>query len=437
MLFCDLVGSTGIAANLDPEDWRETLTSYYRTATEAIVRFGGYVAQFLGDGLLVFFGYPEAHEDDPQRAVLAGLAILNGMRALNSRIANDRLPKLAARIGIHSGSVVAGESNGKGANVFGDVPNLASRVQTAAAPDTVLITAAVHHLVSGLFVVEDRGEQQLKGVEQPIRLFRVIQPSRARGRLAAAAVQRLTSFVGREDELRFLLNRWDQVREGEGQVVLVLGEAGIGKSRLVERFREQIADDPHTWVESAAALLHQNTPFYTVEDMLQQGLRWRGEQSADERIAGLEASLKLAGVKLSEAVPLIAPLMKLTIPERYLPSQMPPDQQRKRLLAIIGAWAFGTARIQPLVIVIEDLHWADPSTLDRADEPWSQSSKPLPDCTGGTVKQGKPENIRATLPHIYGWFREGFDTADLREAKALLEENLPAAEELKISRPET
>src|SRR6185437_9493284 len=289
VLFCDLVGSTAIAANLDPEDWREVLAAYHKDATEAVERFGGHVAQYLGDGLLVYFGYPQAHEDDPQRAVLAGLAMLDAIAALNGRIANKGYPRLAARIGIHSGSVVVDQSNGKGANVFGDVPNVASRVETGAAPDTVLITAAVHHLVSVLFVVEDRGAQPLKGIEHPIRLYRVIQPSGVRGRLAAAASRGLTPFIGREDELRLLLNRWDQAREGEGQVMVIVGEAGIGKSRLVQRFHEQLADTPHTWVECAAAALHQNSPFYTVEEMLQQGFRWRGEQNADERVAGLEA----------------------------------------------------------------------------------------------------------------------------------------------------
>jgi class 3 adenylate cyclase/tetratricopeptide (TPR) repeat protein len=364
VLFCDLVGSTGMAGNLDPEDWREVIGIYHDGATEAVERFGGYVAQLLGDGLLVYFGYPQAHEDDPQRAVLAGLAILDGMAALNERIAGKALPRLAVRIGIHSGSVVVDESTSKSAKVYSDVPNIASRVETAAGPDTVLISGAVHHLVSGLFVVEDCGAQPLKGVEVPIRLYRVIQPSGARGRLAAAAVRGLTPFIGREDELRLLLNRWDQVREGEGQFILVVGEAGIGKSRLVQRFHEQLTDTPHTWFECAAAALHQNTPFYTVSELLEQIFQGRREQTSEERIAGLEASLKSAGVKLDEALPLIARLANLPIPDRYPPLQMPPDQQRKRLLATITAWALGNARIQPMVIVVEDLHWADPSTLE-------------------------------------------------------------------------
>ncbi len=341
------------------------VASYHNACTEAVVRFGGYVAQYLGDGLLVYFGYPQAHEDDPHRAVLAGLAILDAVAGLNQHFANQQRPKLAVRLGIHVGSVVVGESGGKGANVFGDVPNVASRVQAVAAPDSLVITAAVHRLVSGMFVVEDQGEQPFKGVENPLRLYRVVEQSGVRGRLAAAAARGLTPFIGREDELRLILHRWDQVRESEGQVILVLGEAGIGKSRLVQRFHEQIVGTPHTWVDCAAAALHQNTPFYAVVDMLHQSFRWRGEQSADERIAGLEASLELAEVKLNEAVPLIAPLLNLPVPAKYPPLAMAPEQQRKRLLATIIAWVLGTARRQPLVIAVEDLHWADPSTLEE------------------------------------------------------------------------
>jgi predicted ATPase/class 3 adenylate cyclase len=364
VMFCDLVGSTELASRLDPEEWREIVAGYHHAATEAVVRFGGHVAQYLGDGLLVYFGYPQAHEDDPERAALAGLAILEGIAGLNRRLSSEGGPVLAARIGIHTGSVVVSKDDAKGANIFGEVPHIASRVQSAAAPDTVLITDAVHQLVSGLFVVEDRGAHPLKGVDRPVRIYRVIQPSGVRGRLAAAAERGLTTFIGREDELRHLLNRWEQARNGEGQVIVVVGEAGIGKSRLVRRFREQIAGTPHSWVDCAAAALYQSTPFYMVADMIRQGIRWRGEQTVRERLGGLEASLSLAGVPLSEAVPLLAPLINLEIPSSYPPLQIPADQQRKRLLATIGAWALGTARIQPMVIAAEDLHWADPSTLE-------------------------------------------------------------------------
>src|ERR1700730_13949050 len=213
VLFCDLVGSTEIASHLDPEDWREIVADYHRAAAQAIERFGGHVAQYLGDGVMAFFGYPEAHDNDGERAARAGLAILDAISGLNEHPTH---PKLPARIGIDSGAVVVGAGAGKDTNVFGDTPNVAARVQAAAAPGTVMVTAATHRLVSGLFVVEDRGAQALKGIERPIQLYRVIQPSGVRGRLeaAAAASRALTPFVGREDELRLLMNRWERALEG-------------------------------------------------------------------------------------------------------------------------------------------------------------------------------------------------------------------------------
>ena len=268
MLFCDLENSTEIAAQLDPEEWREIVAGYHRAAAEAIERFGGRVAQYLGDGVMAYFGYPEAHDNDAERAARAGLAILDVIAKLNDRAARPGLatrPRLAARVGIDSGAVVVGAGAEKEADVFGDVPNIAARVQAAAAPGTVMITAATHRLVSGLFVVEDRGAQPLKGIARPVPLYRVVQPSGVRGRLEAAAMVRgLTPFVGREDELRSLMHRWEQALDGEGQVALIVGEAGIGKSRLLQRFQQQIAGTPHTWVQAAAGAFFQNTPFFAV-----------------------------------------------------------------------------------------------------------------------------------------------------------------------------
>jgi hypothetical protein len=198
---------------------------------------------------MAYFGYPEAHDNDAERAARAGLAILDAITKLNEHPTPTH-PKLSARVGIDSGAVVVGAGAGKEADVFGDTPNVAARVQAAAAPGTVLITADTHRLVSGLFVVEDRGAQALKGIERPVQLYRVVQPSGVRGRLEAAAAARgLTPFVGREDELRLLMNRWEHALDSEGQAALVIGEAGIGKSRLVQRFHEQIASTLHTWVE--------------------------------------------------------------------------------------------------------------------------------------------------------------------------------------------
>ena len=223
MLFCDLVGSTEIAARLDPEEWREIVALYHRSATEAITQFGGYVAQYLGDGVMAYFGWPEAHDNNAERAARAGLAILEAISKLNVQ---PTRPKLSARVGIDSGAVVLGASAGKNADVYGDTPNIAARVQAAALPDRVLITAATHRLISGLFEVVDRGTPTLKGIERPIQLYEVIRPSGVRGRLeAAAAAHGLTPFIGRDDELRLLMNRWERTIEGEGHIVLISGEA--------------------------------------------------------------------------------------------------------------------------------------------------------------------------------------------------------------------
>jgi len=360
VLFCDLVNSTEIAARLDPEEWRDIAARYQRSAGEAVMRLGGHVAKYLGDGLVVYFGYPQAHEDDAERAVRAGLAIVDAITLLNEQSA----VKLAVRVGIHTGSVVVGQGGGKEADVFSDAPNIASRVQGVAEPDTVVITAPVHRLVSGLFVVEDRGAHALKGIEFPMQLYRAIQPSVVRRRTHGSAARALTPFVGRDDEMRLLLSRWERACEGEGQLVIVAGEAGIGKSRLIEEFRARIKPDPHLWIECAGEQFFENTPFHAVTQMLNQGLGWRGDESKEERLLQIERSLELSGMKLGETVPLIAEMLNLPVPEKYPPLLLAPDQKRKRLLAALAGWVFGATRTQPLVLVLEDLHWVDPSTLE-------------------------------------------------------------------------
>jgi class 3 adenylate cyclase len=402
VLFCDLVGSTEIAARLDPEEWRELVASYHRAAAEAITRYGGHVAKYLGDGVMAFFGYPQAHDNDAQRAARAGLAMLDAITKLNeqsgTRFSLSSYPKLTARVGIDAGAVVVGAGASKEADVFGEAPNIAARVQAAAEPGTVLITDAVHKLVSGLFVFESRGGSVLKGIERPLQLYRVVQPSGVRGRLeAAAAVRGLTPFVGREDELRLLESRWERALEGEGQVVLVVGEAGIGKSRLLRRFHELMPDAPQAWLEAATAPFFQHTPFHAIAELLHQLVGqaslpanevgqpfqavsltgWKpgqtnaptlndGEAQLDtnERLAQLESALLMAGLKPAEAIPLIAPLLNLPTSAKHPPQPIPPEQQRRRSLALLVEWVLGAARSQPLTIALEDLHWADASTLE-------------------------------------------------------------------------
>ncbi len=236
-------------------------------------------------------------------------------------------------------------------------------MQSAAEPDTVVITAATQQLVAGMFVVEDLGRQALKGKMEPVTLYRVVRPSGVRSRLDIAA-GRFTPFIGREAELATLEDRWEQARDGEGQVITIIGEAGIGKSRLVHRFHERIQGTPHSWVECAAAPFYQNTPFYPVAAMLPELLDMRSGRLDAEQLAQLEPRMAAAGLDPAEAIPLIAPLLNLPVPDRYPPSSMPLEQQRRRLLAMLVQLVLGAARVQPLVLTTEDLHWADPSTLE-------------------------------------------------------------------------
>jgi class 3 adenylate cyclase/tetratricopeptide (TPR) repeat protein/energy-coupling factor transporter ATP-binding protein EcfA2 len=387
VLFCDLVGSTEIAARLDPEEWRELLASYHGAAAEVITRYGGHVAKYLGDGVMAFFGYPEAHDNDAERAARAGLEMLDVISKLNqpsgTGFSLSSPVRLSARVGIDSGAVVVGAGAGKEADVFGEAPNIAARVQATAEPATILITDAVHQLISGLFVVESRGASTLKGIERPLQLYRVVQPSGVRGRLeATAAVRGLTQFVGREEELRLLKNRWEHALEGEGQVVLVIGEAGIGKSRLLRRLHELVPNASQAWLEAAAAPFFQHTPFHAIAELLRQlvgqasllatdvrvARATAGDDEAqletNERLAQLESALLLADLKPAEAIPLLAPLLNLPATGKYPPPPIPPEQKRRRLLATLVEWVLGAARAQPLTIALEDLHWADASTLE-------------------------------------------------------------------------
>jgi class 3 adenylate cyclase len=252
-MFCDLAGSMSLAAKLDAEDWRNLINAYLEEASKAVTELGGHVLKKLGDGLMALFGYPQAHENDAERAVRAALAIQRAIAEINARDAQSGARGLVARIGIESGPAIV-DSAGE---VFGEAPNVAARVQAAAEPATVLVTSTVQREVSGLFIVEDKGAHELKGVSAPIRLFRILRVTGGRRRKGARV---LTPFIGREEDLKVLARRWERVRGGEGQFVLIVGEPGIGKSRLVEEFRALQREAPHTWIEWSSSQLLQNTP---------------------------------------------------------------------------------------------------------------------------------------------------------------------------------
>ncbi len=356
VMFCDLVGSTEIAARLDAEEWRDIVAAYHLMVTSAVTRFGGHVAKNLGDGALVYFGYPQAQENDAECALRAGLALIEAMAAQGGAAKLHAAPELAVRVGIHAGAVVIGE-NGE---VYGEVPNIAARVQSAAEPGTVLMTSDVHRLVAGLFVVADRGLQTLKGVPEPVALLEVTRSSGGRRR---AAGRLIAPLVGREEDLRLIENRWDRARAGQGQLLLIVGEAGIGKSRLVEEFQSRLADVPHTWTEFACSQLLHNTPFHPLLEFARRRLEEQNS-TPEGRVAALATWHRAVGLDPVQSVPLVAPLLELPVPAEYPPPPAASDERRRKLIGTLAAWVTGGARAQPLVLHVEDIHWADPSTLD-------------------------------------------------------------------------
>jgi len=363
VLFSDLVGSTEISLRLDPEEFRELVASYNGAAADAIARFGGYVAKYLGDGIMAYFGWPEAHDNDAERAVRAGLTIIEAVGELNSNKRQASHRQLAVRVGIDSGTVVIGKGGNSQSEIFGDTANIASRVQSAADPDTVVITAAANRLVSGMFVVEERRSCQLKGIVEPLDLYRIVRLSGARGRLSAGLGRGLTPFVGRESEMALIWEAWEHTNEAQGKALLISGEGGIGKSRLVHQFRERLAGTPHIWNECYGTSHFQNTPFYPIIDMLQRDLAQRGETKED-KLRELEEELELSGLKPSETVPLIAPMLNIEVGEKFRPLKLSPQQQRDKLLAALVRWLIGSARAQVTVMAVEDLHWLDASSLE-------------------------------------------------------------------------
>ena len=248
VMFCDLVESTKLSSQLDPEEYREVVRAYQRVCTDVIQRYDGHIAQLLGDGLLVYFGYPVAHEDDPQRAVRAGLGILDTMGDLNTRLKQAKGIQLAIRVGIHTGLVVVGEMGGAGRQeqlALGETPNVAARIQGLAASHTLVVSSATYRLIQGYFECQDLGAQTLRGVAEPVAVYRVLQESGARGRLDVAMTRGLTPLVGRESEVTLLLERWEQVKSDQGQVILLTGDPGIGKSRLVQTLKDYVVSAPH------------------------------------------------------------------------------------------------------------------------------------------------------------------------------------------------
>jgi class 3 adenylate cyclase/predicted ATPase len=369
VLFCDLVDSTVLASQLDPEEWREVVRAYQDTCAKVIARYEGHIAQYLGDGLLVYFGYPQAHEDDAQRAVRAGLGVVEAMGQLNLRLTQERGVSLGVRLGIHTGLVVVGGVGGGTRQeqlALGETPNLAARLQAMAAPNTLVISATTSQLLGGFFACQSLGAHLLKGFAQPLEVYQVLYESTARSRLEAAGHTGLTPLVGREQEIGLLVERWAQVTEGVGQVVLLSGEAGIGKSRLVQVLTEHVAAEPQTWLTSCqCSPYHQNTALYPMIDLLERvALRFEREESPEQKLRKLEGFVVQYGLPLAEAVPLFAALLSFPLGADYAPLTFSPEQQKQKTLQAFLAIFLRIAAQQPVLFVMEDLHWVDPSTLE-------------------------------------------------------------------------
>jgi class 3 adenylate cyclase/predicted ATPase len=368
VMFCDLVGSTPLSEQLDPEDLREVVRAYQQTCATVIQRFDGHLAQLLGDALLVYFGWPRAHEDDAQRAMRTALGMLDAMGALNFRLEQDKGLRLAIRVGIHTGLVVVGAMGGGGHQeqlALGDTPNIAARLQGLAAPDTVVISEATARLVEGYFTCENLGVQTLKGVSHPMLIYRVLDASGVQSRLEIATHRGLTPLVGREQEVGTLLERWAQVQEGRGQVIILSGEAGIGKSRLLQVLQEHLAGTPYTRLECRSSPYYHDSAFYPLIDLLQRALRAQSPDGTQAPHVALEQLLGRYHLATAETVPLMASLLAIVLPDgRYPPLILSPQQQRQKTLEALLALVFAQATRQPVLFILEDLHWTDPSTLE-------------------------------------------------------------------------
>jgi len=365
-MFCDLVGSTALAGALDPEDMREVLRAYQEACVEVVDRFEGHIAQYLGDGLLVYFGYPRAQEDDAKRAVRAALGIVDGMERLNTRLGRDRGARLAVRVGIHTGLVVVGEI-GSGTRhehlALGETPNLAARLQTIAEPDTVVISTGTYRLIERWFDCRDLGLHTAKGVSTPLQVYRVLNERDAPSGLEAISPG-LTALVGRDQEVGLLLDRWEQVKEGLGQVVLLSGEAGIGKSRLLRELRERVAREPHTRWECRCSPYHQESALYPVIDLFQRAPEFARDEPPEDKLRKIEDSLGRYGLTDPEAVSLWAALLSVPLPADHPPLNLTPQRQKQKTLEAVLGLLIALAAEQPVLVLIEDLHWVDPSTLE-------------------------------------------------------------------------
>ena len=361
VMFCDLVGSTELSTKLDPEPLRELMRGYQQTCGRVIERYDGHVAQYLGDGLMVYFGWPKAHEDDAERAVRSALEIVEAVKSMSASTS------LHVRVGIATGPVVVGETGAGDASVpkaaVGKTPNLAARLQTLARPDEIVIAPSTHRLVGAAFEYANLGTHALKGIDEPLQVWKVREVGRAEDRFEAIHSGQFTPFVGREHEIALLLGRWEQATGGEGQVVLLSGEPGIGKSRITQLLRERISGQSHKRLHYQCSPYHVSSAFYPIINQFERAAGFERDDASEVRLDKMEVALTLPRQELLGVAPLIAALLSLP-PGRYPPRMLSPQKQKELTIAALANHALQLARKCPLLIVLEDAHWIDPSSLE-------------------------------------------------------------------------
>jgi class 3 adenylate cyclase len=361
VMFSDLVGSTALSARMDPEDLREVIAAYQRAVAETVQRFGGFVAKYMGDGVLVYFGYPQAHEDDAERAVRAGLELIQAVGELKSS------NSLQTRVGIATGLVVVGDLIGAGEaqerGIVGGTPNLAARLQIVAEPNTVVIAESTRRLLGNLFDLQDLGGQDLKGIGAPVRAWGVLRPASVESRFDALHASGLTELVGREEELELLLRRWSKAKTGEGQVVLLSGEAGIGKSRLTAALLERLAAEPHTRLRYFCSPQHTDSALYPIIAQMERVAGFAHGDTLQVKLDKLDALLAQTSTSAQD-VSLFADMLSLPNDGRYPALGMTPEQRRHKTLEALGSQVDALSRSNPVLMIFEDAHWVDPTSLE-------------------------------------------------------------------------
>ena len=360
-MFCDLVGSTALSARLDPEDLREVIAAYHKCTAEIVRRFGGFVSQYLGDGVLVYFGYPQAHEDDADRAVRAGLELIAEVGGLNTRVS------LQTRVGVATGVVVVGDLVDAGGSqergIIGETPNLTARLQGLAGPNMVVIAESTRKLLGNLFELADLGGKDLKGIAGPVRAWAVLRASSVEGRFEALHGAGLTALVGREEESELLIRRWSRAKSGEGQVVLLSGEAGIGKSRITAALLERLAAEPHTRLRYFCSPQHTDSALYPIIGQMERAAGLVHDDTPKARLDKLDALLAQTSTPIDDAA-LLAEMLSLPNDGRYPAVELTPQQRRQRVMEAFISQLQVLTLSRPVLMIFEDAHWTDPTSLE-------------------------------------------------------------------------